>query len=667
MLSWLIFGVSIQDILNFSLIIALVIGVILLLVKVPGSRMIIAGVFVLLIAASGVFSGIKLNEYYNAEGGIFGKIDDIINPNKVEISNQATSIDFDFSQVVLTGTDDTSYSAKFTSEEVLTLDSNSNYKVFVNGSPCKIIDYTSSSLVCKYNYVFYGSEGNVILEDELSFTFGFNKYSTDLIVYTKGNSEAVALWNSYFDKNQFKVTVTSTDDLYVSDTKTASLTIKKGNAILKYLNLPVGTKYTLETLEDTDNYKFMGYSYNGTDIISETEITVNFNRTIYAIFEEKHLVYFCFELSDKVSAYSAQYVIGEKIADKLPAKFTKAGYDLVGWSIDGKNLIDLDTTLYDGTYYKIYAIWKVQGIPVSVVLNGGSVNFNGQKYTSDFTFTIKSDETFTFTNPQKDSKVFNHYTINFTCSENTTGYYYGYHPIESVFSSGVTLNDLFESAYYYDDSGLDLFPSIDPELDDSYIILHSYESVVITLNFKADYTEDFSVLSDYDLKFYISPHWLNDNPSYSNDVFIVNWLENTGLDTSNYTLDEMILLIYRLEIAINVTELPEGYTARNLLEDVYLKYYYQDNPDNITTYVVKFMVDDEEYNSQEINKNTYISLPTEPTKTSYEFLGWSINGIDIVENIQTSRVTEDVTYIAVFECNESGFIPDENIPSEPNL
>ncbi len=84
MLSWLIFGISFQDILNFSLLIALIIGVVVLLIKVPGSRMIVASLCVVLICCSGVYSGIKINEYYTAEGGIFGKIEDIIKPNKLK-------------------------------------------------------------------------------------------------------------------------------------------------------------------------------------------------------------------------------------------------------------------------------------------------------------------------------------------------------------------------------------------------------------------------------------------------------------------------------------------------------------------------------------------------------------------------------------------------------
>lgn len=63
---------------------------------------------------------------------------------------------------------------------------------------------------------------------------------------------------------------------------------------------------------------------------------------------------------------------------------------------------------------------------------------------------------------------------------------------------------------------------------------------------------------------------------------------------------------------------------------------------------VKFMVDDTVYNSQIITKNGIVTLPSNPTKDGYLFEGWSLNGVDILENISTTQVTENLTYYAVF-------------------
>lgn len=65
-------------------------------------------------------------------------------------------------------------------------------------------------------------------------------------------------------------------------------------------------------------------------------------------------------------------------------------------------------------------------------------------------------------------------------------------------------------------------------------------------------------------------------------------------------------------------------------------------------YDVKFKVDDAIYNSQIVTKNEYATLPPNPAKDGYEFDGWSINGVDILTDIATTKVSENITYLAVF-------------------
>ena len=65
-------------------------------------------------------------------------------------------------------------------------------------------------------------------------------------------------------------------------------------------------------------------------------------------------------------------------------------------------------------------------------------------------------------------------------------------------------------------------------------------------------------------------------------------------------------------------------------------------------YDVKFMVDDEVYNSQIVAKNSYATLPTAPVKEGYEFDGWSINGVDVIIVFELEQIEENTTYFAVF-------------------
>lgn len=64
-------------------------------------------------------------------------------------------------------------------------------------------------------------------------------------------------------------------------------------------------------------------------------------------------------------------------------------------------------------------------------------------------------------------------------------------------------------------------------------------------------------------------------------------------------------------------------------------------------YLVTFNVDGVEYNKQVIIKNNKIESPGTPIKNGYEFDGWSINGVDIID-LSTYNVTEHTTFNAIF-------------------
>lgn len=66
-------------------------------------------------------------------------------------------------------------------------------------------------------------------------------------------------------------------------------------------------------------------------------------------------------------------------------------------------------------------------------------------------------------------------------------------------------------------------------------------------------------------------------------------------------------------------------------------------------YKVAFNIDKTtEYDSQVVLKGSYPTLPNAPTKDGYEFDGWTIDGENVITNIQTIPVNSHVTYIAKF-------------------
>ena len=107
-----------------------------------------------------------------------------------------------------------------------------------------------------------------------------------------------------------------------------------------------------------------------------------------------------------------------------------------------------------------------------------------------------------------------------------------------------------------------------------------------------------------------------------------------------------------VDIESNEYKVFNGWTLNGEITDISSYSVYNDLTfiADITYYhKVDFMVDDSIYNSQFVKRNNYVSLPAEPTKTDLLFIGWSVNGSDIVSDITTFSVTENITYIALFE------------------
>lgn len=67
---------------------------------------------------------------------------------------------------------------------------------------------------------------------------------------------------------------------------------------------------------------------------------------------------------------------------------------------------------------------------------------------------------------------------------------------------------------------------------------------------------------------------------------------------------------------------------------------------------VAFVAEDNTSLSTEVvqHNNYIVNIPTSPTKTGYTFLGWTINGTDVVD-VVTYKVVADVTFSPLFEIN----------------
>ena len=147
------------------------------------------------------YSAVNLGVYYNAQGGIYGVME--------ETSNSDVKIDgmsFEFSGLNLTQVLDSNTYRIEVVKEPFVANVDDDYGVFVNGILANNSSVTSTNVSAEYRYIFNNADGEVVCDDTLDIVIVFNKNNTHLLVETN-NPDAVDYWHSYFNNNGFVVTL----------------------------------------------------------------------------------------------------------------------------------------------------------------------------------------------------------------------------------------------------------------------------------------------------------------------------------------------------------------------------------------------------------------------------------------------------------------------------
>lgn len=328
-------GVDSNDLLKYAVIIVAILACVFLFVRVEGVRWFAVVSLVLVVGFSGVYSGIKLNQYYSAEGGIYGKIDDLLKNNEVTVEQDKTRINFNFKSTNLTEDLYGNYSAHFQSSDVIKLDSTVEYFVLVNDMPCQIIEYDTFHFIAEYYYSFYSIDGSYILTDKLTFTFAFSQNVTDLYVSTSGGTDAVDLWNVYFSKNDFIVNFETTDYVYSSSSNMTNLFFYVDDTL--YANIEVDKNNISYSLENPtkENCTFVGWSLDGETLIDDINTAAVTEPVTYiAVFEE--IANYSFTIQDVNTSYFGQGVYSTftslnypETISSLDVSTNKASSDLI--------------------------------------------------------------------------------------------------------------------------------------------------------------------------------------------------------------------------------------------------------------------------------------------------------------------------------------------------
>lgn len=191
---------NLSEIYDILIIIAVIICLFIVL-KFKSFRVFALSVIAVIYVGLSVVAMFAINNYYTASGGIFGELEQILNPDVV-----VNDMSFDLQNLTLLETDEENkYEMKISTEYVL--EPNEEYDVLVNGIPSNIINYSSDFVVAEYDYVFYNEDLIEVLFDTLTIKFSFFKNSTIIQIYTLGGEKAVGYWNYFFNMNNFIIEI----------------------------------------------------------------------------------------------------------------------------------------------------------------------------------------------------------------------------------------------------------------------------------------------------------------------------------------------------------------------------------------------------------------------------------------------------------------------------
>lgn len=124
---------------------------------------------------------------------------------------------------------------------------------------------------------------------------------------------------------------------------------------------------------------------------------------------------------------------------------------------------------------------------------------------------------------------------------------------------------------------------------------------------------------------------------FNGSVYSIEEIDNNKVNIQDPTSTEYIIFKYWTVNGIQIDL--ENYTITENTKFVA----------NLTyKYKVQFIADDEIIDTIILENNSQLSIPTTPTKDKYNFIGWSVDGINTI-NVEDYIITTHTNFIALFE------------------
>ena len=480
----------------------------------------------------------------------------------------------------------------------------------------------------------------------------------------------------------YKIT---SDTIFVADITYKYDVIYKVDGVDYDTQIVTSNNYpTLPTNPVKEGYEFDGWSLNGTDIINTSTIQITSNTTYFAVFTKLYKVSFVYE----GNTISSQLIRNGERSNTVNVENTT--YKIFnGWKVDNSfvninnYIITKDTTFVADITYRYDVVYKVNNevynsqiiekgnyasSPVNPTIDGYAfdgwtlngtdiINVNNVAINSNTTFIAKFTKlhavTFVYEsathsiqiirngeNPTNvdiastDYKVFNGWTLNGT--------------IVSVSSQTITSDTTFVASITYKHK---VNYIVDDVVSSQFVVNNEYSSVPSNPT-KSGYAFDGWSTNGSTI---VNPSAIR-IVSDTNFTAVFTKLHTVTFVSEGSTVSTQTIrnneYATNVSVSQNTYKVFNGWKYNNQIVNLSTYKITQDitfTADFTYKYDVVFMVDNSQHSKQIIAKNSYASLPSNPSKQYYVFKGWSLDGKTVISNITSIPVTKNTTYYAVFE------------------
>lgn len=419
------------------------------------------------------------------------------------------------------------------------------------------------------------------------------------------------------------------------------------NSLYSLMVVQKGSKIAVSDPANTPTKTFLGWLVNNELVDKETYV-INVNTTFVAKINNFYNVNFVVDGTN----YDSDLVVSGAYS-KTPTAPTKVGYAFDGWAIDNV-VYNVDTypitknTTFTAKFTKINS--------VKFVFKETEIN----------TQSVRSNEFANDVIPDVDSHTqFNYWTADGVRVDVAT------YPItkDTIFVANITnkydVSFVYEETNYATQIVLDGSCALSTTPDSTKFKVFkgwSLDKITIVDVTKTPITKNttFYAVIDY---YYIVTFKIDDDSIYGTTQLV---LKNTSPEVpANPNVDGYDFDFWTKDRNTQVDVSKDKITADTIY---YAKLTKLHN--------VGFYSDDVLITSESVRNNEFVNLPANPTKTGYTFKGWSLDKTNIISNIDTIAVTNDVNYYAVFvektytsemTINGSDFVLNRNVSGDNDV